>query len=1004
MMKIKLLSGLLAAALLPSVSAAVVENQVETTPKDPALVNEERILYWLEKRGELGQDASELERKAALENYLEGLYSSNKVALPKIELARLQKQHTNYKNNKLAAQKNDNNKTVKVLAVLIDFPDLKHDAHGLTASDTDMYYSTYPVSHYQDLMFSTTGFTGPSGQNFTSGYQYYQNESGGTFSFTGQTFGWVTADNNAKHYGENDADNNDNDKNVPALIKEAVTKAVAANSINLADYDIEDPYDLDGDGNVDEADGIIDHVMVYHSSIGEEAGGGNLGDDAIWSHRFFVDTNTNGYTVPGTGKKLFGYTIQPIDAATGVVVHEFGHDLGVPDEYDIAGSAIGSPVAYWSVMAGGSWAGDVAGTQPTGFSPYARAYFQSLFGGNWIDEQTIDFTTMASGAQSFDLVEAVNHNGLNQIRIDMPKPQVDFAAPYSGSYQYYSDEGHYLNNKLSFDANIPASGNSTLSMKARWDIEVDYDYAQVLVNGTPIAGNHTKVNNQYHNSVTNFITGKSKNISGAEGSLGWVDLTFDMSAYAGQSVSIEVRYVTDPAVGGYGLVIDDIALNNGSDFFNDGAETEGSLNLAGFLRVSDKTDGKAQHYWVQLRSEAGQDEGLKKTVYTPGVVVWFADESYSDNKVEEHPGHGFLGVVDADQNPVKRNGTIASSTLQVIDAAFGLYTQKNYSGDSHLSPTAKFDDSLDYSLPEQPESGLVLPTHGLSIEVTAQATDNSTATVKISKAGTELKANFDFDIDYQQVTFTNNTSGGDNNYTYAWDFGDGSVISTDEAPTHTYAQSGVYTVTLTVTDGEAVVDSESKSVSIADELSAEIVTSVDGAVLSVSTNVVGGSPSYTYSWDFGDGTTASGDTGEHTYALTSEYTVTLLVTSSDKQQVEVTKTVQAVVAMSAAINTSIDGLSVNFRSSVNGGDGSYIYSWDFGDGSSATGTNPNHTFASAGRYDVELTITDGTGAEITVSKSITVAEKSSASSGGGGSTNLLLLLLLASGVMLRRKG
>ncbi|RDX36446.1 M6 family metalloprotease domain-containing protein [Kangiella sp. HD9-110m-PIT-SAG07] len=998
-MKIKLLTGLLAAAMLPSVSGAVTKNQ-SPTPIDPALVNEERIIYWLEKRGDITESSSEAERDAALSRYLEGM-NNQKVKLPKIEQARLQKNHDAYIKNEQLAQKSAADKTVKVLAVLIDFPDLKHSSHGLTSDDTDMYYSSYPVSHYQDLMFSTTGFTGPSGQNFTSGYQYYQNESGGTFNFTGQTFGWVTADNNAKHYGANDDESDAKDTNVPALIKEAVTKAVAANSINLSDYDIEDPYDLDGDGNVDESDGIIDHVMVYHSSIGEEAGGGDLGSDAIWSHRFFVDTNTNGYTIPGTDKKLFGYTVQPIDAATGVVVHEFGHDLGVPDEYDISGSSIGSPVALWSVMGGGSWAGVIRGTEPTGFSPYARAYFQSLLGGNWIDEQVIDFEAMAIGSQSIDLVEAVNHNATNQIRIDMPQPLVDFAAPYSGAYQYYSDEGHYMDNSLSFDTDIPASGTTTLTMKARWDIEVDYDYAQVLVNGTPLAGNHTKVNNQYHSSVKNFITGKSKDIAGAEGTLGWVDLTFDMSAYAGDSVTVSINYVTDPAVGGYGFIADDITLSNGSNFFNDGAETDGSVSLNGFLRVDDKKPGKPQNYWVQLRSENGQDSGFADSVYTPGILVWFADEAYTDNKVEEHPGHGFLGVVDADQNPVKRYDSIASSTLQVIDAAFGLYAQKSYSGDSNLQPTAKFDDSLDYSFPEQPESGLNLPTHGLSVEVTAQAGDSSSATVKISKATPALNADFGLDIDYKTVTFNNATEGGDNNYTYAWSFGDGSAASSEASPTHTFAQSGDYTVRLTVTDGESTVDSKTKTVSIAEKLQAEIVLSVDGAQVTVSPSVIGGSPEFSYSWDFGDGAKTTVEAGEHTYELTNQYTVSLTVTSSDKQAVEVTKQINVVVPITAVISNSTDGLSANFSSNVNGGDGDYTYSWDFGDGTSSSSATPGHVYTSAGTYGVVLTITDSTGAESTASKSVTVQEKSS--DGGGGSSSLWLLLLLASGMVFRRK-
>ena len=31
---------------------------------------------------------------------------------------------------------------------------------------------------------------------------------------------------------------------------------------------------------------LIDHLMVIHAGVGQEAGGGKLGDDAIWSHRW----------------------------------------------------------------------------------------------------------------------------------------------------------------------------------------------------------------------------------------------------------------------------------------------------------------------------------------------------------------------------------------------------------------------------------------------------------------------------------------------------------------------------------------------------------------------------------------------------------------------------------------------------------------------------------------------------------------------------------------------
>ncbi|EDP98605.1 protease, putative, partial [Shewanella benthica KT99] len=282
---------------------------------------------------------------------------------------------------------------------------------------------------------------------------------------------------------------------VPELVKEAVTLALTnMSAAELASYDVEDPFDVDGDGNFDEPDGDIDHVMLFHSSIGEEAGGGVLGDDAIWSHRFFVYTgNTPGYTIPGTGKKVFGYTVQPIDAAAGVVVHEFGHDLGLPDEYDTSNTGDGSPVGSWSVMSGGSWTGSIAGTEPIGFSPYARSYLQDRYKGRWINELEVLLSSIGTSGLDVVINEAINHSLVNQISIPLPAATIPFKQPYGGSYQYYSGQGHLINNALSFEIDLPSSTPLTLIMKAHWNIEEDYDYAHVMVDSVVIAGNYTKL-------------------------------------------------------------------------------------------------------------------------------------------------------------------------------------------------------------------------------------------------------------------------------------------------------------------------------------------------------------------------------------------------------------------------------------------------------------------------------------------------------------------------------
>ena len=77
---------------------------------------------------------------------------------------------------------------------------------------------------------------------------------------------------------------------------------------------------------------------------------------------------------------------------------------------------------------------------------------------------------------------------------------------------------------------------------------------------------------------------------------------------------------------------------------------------------------------------------------------------------------------------------------------------------------------------------------------------------------------------------------------------------------------------------------------------------------------------------------------------------------------------------------TVSGLTVQFTDTSTDSDGSIVgRSWTFGDGGTSTAANPSRTYASAGTYTVNLTVTDDDGATHTRSQSVTV------SSGGGGS-------------------
>ncbi|CAM4183678.1 immune inhibitor A domain-containing protein [Shewanella aquimarina] len=880
-------------------NAAPITMKEVTGVADAGVINEQQILYWLVKRGELASDASEAEKRAAIKAYTQrakGYQEKGGQVQAKLESQQSMRQKAQQKARVMSfvtpQADADVTKTVKVLGVLIDFPDLPHDNNRLTAADTPMYYSSYPVAHYQDLMFSTTGFAGPQGQNLLTGYQYYQAESGGSFYFTGKVYGWYTANQNAAYYGQNDPNNDDDDKAVPELVKEAVTQALASMTPSeIASFDVEDPYDLDGDGNLNEADGDIDHVMLFHSSIGEEAGGGVLGDDAIWSHRYFVyEGNSPGYEIPGTGKKVFGYTVQPIDAAAGVVVHEFGHDLGLPDEYDTSNSGDGSPVGSWSIMSGGSWTGDIPGSQPTGFSPYARSYLQNKYKGKWINETQVDLAAIPTGGQEVQLAEAVNANLVNQISIPLPSDNIPFKQPYAGSYQYYSGQGNLLSTAASFSLDFPASSSLTLKMKAHWSIETDYDYVQVKVGDVALAGNHTKASNIINNAK-NIITGKSSDVAGAEGADSWVELSFDLSAYAGSSDrQISIVYFTDEAVGDYGFVFDELKVLDGeSVIYSDGAEEPNTMALnGGFARIDNTRPGKPRRYLVQLRSYNGVDAGLKSHAYEPGVLLWLENFNESDNNSSKHPGSGLIGVVDADQDLIGTNGT----ATQIRDATFSLYNQSTYFGDNHLAGNSLFDDSQDYSAPLKPQAGIILPELGLTMEVVTQSQDSSSAKVRFEYSGTvtpppapeALSASIAKTQEGASVSFSANVSGGDGNYQYAWAFGVSGAGSTLAAPTYVYQASGTYQVTLTVTDGAGESVTANTQVAVVIKPVADFSYKASDLTVTFSNLSSQGGGTLSYAWNFGDGQTSTAASPTHTYGAAGSYTVTLTVTDEANNQ------------------------------------------------------------------------------------------------------------------------
>ncbi|SHO57229.1 immune inhibitor A domain-containing protein [Vibrio quintilis] len=881
-------------------------------PADMGIVNEEKLIEMLVRKGVVDSHASDAAKHDALRKYLAKKINAgfkgddqlgkkallNRAKVLKAMKAGQGRQKLNVFALDVSQKRND-----KILALLIDFPDLPWDDNQLTPALTDMYYKSYTPDHYQTLLFSDTGYTGPDGQNLISMRQYYHQESGDSYGVSGKVLGWYHASHNAAYYGGHTASGG-NDLNPQQLVREALDQLAKDPSVNLADYDIEDRYDYDGDGDYREPDGVIDHLMVFHSSVGEEAGGGALGEDAIWSHRhnlgqFYVLKGTQS-TVPGRfdGQyAAYDYTMQPIDAAAGVCSHEYGHDLGLPDEYDTQYTGKGEPVSYWSIMSSGSWAGKVPGTEPSSFSAWCKAFLQDAVGGNWIDDKQISLDELDKHAKVIKLRQTTDTDHQNLIKIPLPQKQIEDLAPYEGNYDFYSDKGDSLNNKMTRTLTIPAASKVALKFKAWYQIEKDYDFARVTVNGQPVAGNITTMDDPQTTGLVPAISGKSD---------GWIDAEFDLSQWAGQDIELGFEYITDGGLAMAGFYLDNLVLDaDGVTTAIDDAESTPSFTFDGF-RLNNGYHLADHYYLLQWRSHNGVDGGLghinrfgQLMSFEPGLLIWYVDESLTDNWVGQHPGKGWIGVVDADQNALvwANSGKAAQTRYQVRDAAFSLKDQapmalKNSSGDiledNSLIGTPDFADNKDYSDPDQPDAGRLLSDFGLQIDVLEQGENDEYGLIKISRTSTPNtapEAAFDLKVNDLTVTATNLSSDSDGKIvSYLWDFSNGQT-SSEESPTWTYAQKGTYRVTLTVTDDQGATKTLNEWVTVTDPNTAPVAQARyvknDLKVSMWSTSWDQGGRIVDTQWTLPDGEVKHGVSFSTTFASHGQYDVLLTVTDND---------------------------------------------------------------------------------------------------------------------------
>ena len=156
-----------------------------------------------------------------------------------------------------------------------------------------------------------------------------------------------------------------------------------------------------------------------------------------------------------------------------------------------------------------------------------------------------------------------------------------FNAPSSGDYFIWSNVGDESNSHLSqtFDLS-QVSGEAALTFKTWYDIEEDYDYIYISASTD---GQTWRILDS-ENCTSDNPSGNSYGCGWNGTTSGWIDEKVDLSDYVGQTVTLRFDYVTDAAVNGKGMAIDDLAID--AIGYSTDLETDlGGWTAEGFVRV-----------------------------------------------------------------------------------------------------------------------------------------------------------------------------------------------------------------------------------------------------------------------------------------------------------------------------------------------------------------------------------------------------------------------------------
>ena len=164
-----------------------------------------------------------------------------------------------------------------------------------------------------------------------------------------------------------------------------------------------------------------------------------------------------------------------------------------------------------------------------------------------------------------------------------------------GKYSWWSNRGDDSDSTLTRAFDLSGLTSATLNFSTWYDIEEgwDYVYAEASTDGGKtwqvLPGRHTSSQDKSGNAFGPGWTG----VSGGGKEPQWIDERVDLTPYAGKKILLRFEYVTDDAVNGPGMLIDDIAIPE-LNYRDQGENGEDDWQASGWIL----TDNNLKQNWL----------------------------------------------------------------------------------------------------------------------------------------------------------------------------------------------------------------------------------------------------------------------------------------------------------------------------------------------------------------------------------------------------------------------